>query len=330
MPSDTLNFHIAGIGPSDVQAEIKSIEGVVSKLSREFLTRNVTLSFHHWSLLAPGVGTPQGYIDGSINWERMDFVVGAMYKKFGSPVDDADSGTEHECNEILRLSQRGQPDLLFYFRDRGSAKDGDVAKIENFRRALYKKALVGTYGSKRDFIEQVEVAIRNKVNAKLSAQEQTQRRMGRLPVNRSLSVEFVVFSEIPERGQTPVIIVLKDSRGRYFFLDTRYTTGQMLADWIAQSMGFAVTEGMTLMEYLMENNTNNIRANNGISQLWLGNIIFADYPNFKVRDLKIAIGKTNTHEGKLGWDLKDGAKISLELPSPQIIVEPDGSKKLRF
>ncbi len=330
MPTGTLNFHVAAIGPSDVQEELKLIESIVSKLSREFLARNVTLSFHHWRHLAPGIGSPQQYIDSNIQWEQIDFVIGAMWKKFGSPVEDADSGTEHECNEILKLSARGQPDLLFYFRDTADTEPAaDQLKIESFRKSLYKKALIGTYRDKNSFREQVETAIRSKVEGKLSTQNQVQRRIGKLPVNRSFTVELIIFSEFPERGQTPTVIILKDCRGKYFVIDTRYSTGQSIADWMAQTMGFAVTEGMTLNEYLMQVNLKNIQANNGLLQLWLGNVIYADHPTFKMKKLKMLLCNTHSHEGKLGWDLSKGSKtIQISVMKPQIIVDRDGTKDI--
>lgn len=330
MPTGTLTFHVAVIGPSDVQDEIKSVERVVSKLSREFLSRNVTLSFHHWSYLAPGIGTAQNYIDNNIQWENMDFVIGAMWKKFGSPVDDADSGTEHECNEILRLSSRGQPDLLFYFRDTsGTEPSSDALKIDSFRKALYQKALVGTYVKKKAFVEQVETAIRSKVESKLQSNAQTQRRIGKLPANRTFSVEFIIFSESKEAGQTPTIVILKDCHEKFFVIDTRYSSSQNITDWIAQTMGFAVTEGLTLSKQLAQSNERNLKANNGILQHWLGNMNYADHPNFKLRELNICLGSTHVHEGKLGWDLSNG-KISVPwlLKKPEIIIEADGSKKL--
>lgn len=91
-------------------------------------------------------------------------------------------------------------------------------------------------------------------------------------------------------------------------------------------MGFAVTEGMTLLDVLLDTNSKNIQANTGILQLWLGNVIFADHPNFKMKNLKMTLAETHSHEGKPGW--KDGGKgtIHLRLKKPEIVVNEDGSK----
>ena len=96
MPSDVTRFHVTGIGPSDVQADVQSLERVVGKLAQEFSIRNVDLAFHHWTYLAPGLGEPQGYIDAQIDWSQMDFVVGAMWERYGTIMPDGVSGTEHE------------------------------------------------------------------------------------------------------------------------------------------------------------------------------------------------------------------------------------------
>jgi len=329
MPTGTLNFHIVAIGPSDVQHELLSIEPVVAKLSREFLARNVTLSFHHWTQLPPGIGAPQDYINSHLKWEDVDFVIGAMWKKFGSPVNDADSGTEHECNKVLHLSTRGQPDLLFYFRETADTESSaDYEKIRAFRSSLYKSALIGTYSDPKVLAEQVETAIRSKVESKLLSQKQTQRRMGSLPVNRSLSIELVIFAEFPKEGQTPTIVILKDSQNRFFVVDTRRTTGQDIANWIAQSMGFAVTEGMTLWDYLMKVNSENVKKNNGILQLWLGNVIYADHPTLKMKQLKIQLASTHMHGKKLGWDMSKTKRVPILLKKPQIMINKDDSKEI--
>ena len=329
MPTGTLNFHIVAIGPSDVQEELLSIDPVVAKLSREFLIRNITLSFRHWTHLPPGIGSPEQYIDSRLEWENVDFVIGAMWKKFGSSLNDADSGTEHECNEVLRLFKRGQPDLLFYFRETSDVDlSPDHEKIRAFRASLYKKALVGTYSDPKTFAEQVETAIRTKIESKLLSQNETQRRMGRLPVNRSFTVELVIFAEFPNEGQTPTMVILKDCRNRFFVIDTRHSTGQDVADWIAQSMGFVVTEGMTLRDYLMKVNVQNIKENNGILQLWLGNIIYADHPTFKMKELKIGLASTHMHEKKLGWDMSKTKGIPILVKKPRIMINEDGSKRI--
>jgi hypothetical protein len=329
MPTGTLNFRIVAIGPSDVQAELQSIEPVIAKLSREFLIRNVTLSFHNWTHLPPGIGSPQKYIDSCLEWETVDFVIGAMWKRFGSSLNRADSGTEHECNEVLRLSKRGQPDLLFYFRETPDVESSpDYEKIRTFRSSLYETALVATYSDPKTFAEQVETAIRTKVEGQLLSQKQTQRRIGRLPVNRSFAVELIIFAEFPKEGQTPTIVILKDCHDRFFVIDTRYSTAQDITNWIAQSMGFALTEGMSLRDCLMKVNIKNIKDNNGLLQLWLGNIIYADHPTLKMKQLKIALGSTHMHEKKLGWDKGKTKRIPILLKKPQIIINEDGSKKI--
>jgi hypothetical protein len=96
-------------------------------------------------------------------------------------------------------------------------------------------------------------------------------------------------------------------------------------------MGFAVTEGLTLNHILMPVNVENVKANKGILQTWLGNIIYADYLNFKLKKLQLALGSTHTNEGKLGWKTGDSkTRISILLKKPEIIVNPDGSKELRL
>jgi len=67
-------FRVAVIGPSDVTEDILAIRSVVDELTTEFEPRNIKLKYLHWSLLPPGIGAPQSYIDTEMSWSDLDFV----------------------------------------------------------------------------------------------------------------------------------------------------------------------------------------------------------------------------------------------------------------
>jgi hypothetical protein len=102
---------------------------------------------------------------------------------------------------------------------------------------------------------------------------------------------------------------------------------QDLANWIAKSMGFTATPGKTLRTYLDECNLNNLHNGFPTSQLWLGNILFADHPGLKMKNLKIAIG-TYFEKDKIPKILAGELPFVLPLPLPQIIKEADGRKNI--
>src|SRR6185295_982644 len=65
----------------------------------------------------PGMGHPQQVILRHIDISSMDLFVGIMASRFGTPTDNAGSGTEEE---YLRAKtshlRRGTPEIWFYFR----------------------------------------------------------------------------------------------------------------------------------------------------------------------------------------------------------------------
>lgn len=334
MPKTIICFRIAGIGPSDVEEDILSIREVVKDLNEEYSTRDVRVSFHHWTEIAQGLGAPQNYIDNQLNWASMDFVVGAMGQKFGTPVDDAGSGTEHECNEVMKLHKiYKRPDLLFYFKDAPSNMTIDAdenEKVRQFRAQITEQGLVGTYKDSSDLKGTVKKALREKIEWKLGLQKAERRRIGELPPDRSISVEMLVSCELIEGHQTPTVAVLRNGKGEHFILDTRHMTAQHIADWISHSMGFAKTSGPTLNQYLLQANIDNLNNNTGVISQWVGNILIADYPGFPMDNIKIMLHEVHRDDnGKIGFD-RTQKGFTIYHVAPQMRQNADGKWDVRI
>ncbi|MFZ2640467.1 MAG: hypothetical protein WA117_05725 [Verrucomicrobiia bacterium] len=331
MATHTLTFHIAVIGPSDTERDNSAVKNAVNELTEEFASQGAALSYHHWSGLPPGIGeTAQKYIDKNISWADMDFVVGLLWEKFGTPVEGARSGTEHEYRQVYDLfSKRGQPDLLLYFRPPSPTADAaQLELINGFRREVQAKALTCSYDSVENLRQQVTKHLRHKIVQKLAENQQVQRRVGHLPPNRRITVEMIVFAEFPsDTAQFPAIIILKNFQGEEFVFDTRTMNPQDLANWIAKSMGFAATEGRTLRDYLDVCNIRNLKEDVPMAQLWLGNILFADHAGLKLKEVKINIGCHFPKE-KIPKFLSGEIPYFLPLPRPQISNDAEGRKHL--
>ena len=86
--------------PGDVQAERDVVPRVVADLNNGIAAeRNLWLEVRRWETDAyPGfhAGGPQGLIDHILRIEKCDIFIAIFWKKFGTPVPDAKSGTEHE------------------------------------------------------------------------------------------------------------------------------------------------------------------------------------------------------------------------------------------
>ena len=324
-------FRVAAIGPSDTEEDVQAIRNAVQELSEEFKQRHISLSFHHWSELAPGLGSPQDYIDEHIHWNSIDFVVGLMASRFGRAGNNGESGTEHECRQVIALhTKRKQPDLLFYFKKLDLDSIADTAeynKVQALRSELQVKGLTSQYSDTTDLESLIKPALREKVENKLKLQRVTQRRIGELPPNRTISVEMIVLSELGDDHVVPTILILKNARDELFVFDGRYMSAQNLIDWVAHSMGFTKSTGVPLGEILMRANIDNVKNNNGIIQLWMGNILMMDHPGFEMSDVKILLGKVHAQDKKLGFDLSKG-EMRIERPGPQMIKDDKGRWRL--
>lgn len=331
MPTHTLTFHIAVIGPSGTEQDAAAAKDAVQELTEEFAIQGVSLTFHHWSTLPPGIGkSAQQYIDQNISWADMDFVVGLLWERFGTPVEGALSGTEHEYRQIYDLfSKRRQPDLLFYFKPPSAAADpAQRDLIDTFKRDVRAKALTSAYDSGDHLRQIVTKHLRQKISQKLAAHQQVQRRLGQLPPNRRVTVELIIFAEFPQdETLIPAIVLLKNFQGEEFVFDTRTMNPQDLANWIAKSMGFSATPGKTLRAYLDECNIRNLKQDFPMAQLWLGNILFADHAGLKMKNLKIALGHY-FEKDKIQKILAGELPFLLPLPHPQISNDAESRKNI--
>jgi hypothetical protein len=118
-----VRIRIVLASPSDVLPERKVVALVVERLNRHFADQDVLLLLDEWENSAtPGFHREgrQNRIDDALKIEQSDLFIGIMWKKFGTPVHDARSGTEHEFQVAYRAylaSDNDKPQIFFYFKD---------------------------------------------------------------------------------------------------------------------------------------------------------------------------------------------------------------------
>ncbi len=108
--------------PSDVEAECRVMEGVISELNRGVAhERHVVLELTHWKTDAyPGFHPegPQGGIDPVLKIEDCDILLAIFWKRFGTPAKGAASGAEHEIRTAIKVRQEtGWPHIMIYFKE---------------------------------------------------------------------------------------------------------------------------------------------------------------------------------------------------------------------
>lgn len=153
--------------PGDVKAERSAVTRVVDELNKT-LARGLGFQFtpQMWETDAsPGFhpGGPQRQIDEALGIEASDIVVGIFWKKFGTPVADADSGTEHELRLAIkawRESREGlegrKPQIMVYFKNKAYAPEkkseaDQWAKVLAFKEEFPPEGLWWSFNSTLDF-----------------------------------------------------------------------------------------------------------------------------------------------------------------------------------
>jgi hypothetical protein len=147
--------------PQDVKAEHRALNRVKEELNRGIGKElDMRLEVHQWETdAAPGFHPdgPQALIDAALRIEDCDIFIGILWKKYGTPVADAGSGTIHEFQKAYGAWRaRRKPEILFYFKHKASAVETS-RDAEQLRRVLeFKEEFPGegmwwTYRSEREF-----------------------------------------------------------------------------------------------------------------------------------------------------------------------------------
>lgn len=134
-------INVVAVSPGDVAAERERLEIVIAELNRdESVRRGRVLHLLRWETHSrPGLDEsgPQGLIDGLIRIDEADIVVGVFWKRFGTPTDDAGSGTEHELRLAWELwEQQRRPDVLLYFCRRSFSPPSRRSEVEQLARVV--------------------------------------------------------------------------------------------------------------------------------------------------------------------------------------------------
>lgn len=154
-------LRIVVASPGDVQGERNALSTVVEELNRGIAAdRGVRFELARWETDAyPGFHPegPQGLIDPILRIETCDILIGIFWKRFGTPVSDAQSGTEHEFRLGYEAWKReGRPQLMVYFNQRPytpkTREETDQwGQVLDFQRNFPKEGLWWPYRGRAQF-----------------------------------------------------------------------------------------------------------------------------------------------------------------------------------
>src|SRR5262245_46946114 len=154
-------LRIVVASPGDVQAERDTLTSVVDELNRGIATdRGLRLELARWETDAyPGfhLEGPQGLIDPILRIETCDILIGIFWKRFGTPVIDAQSGTEHEFRSGYEAWKRaGRPHIMVYFNQQAYSpktreETDQWGQVLDFQRNFPKEGLWWPYRGRTQF-----------------------------------------------------------------------------------------------------------------------------------------------------------------------------------
>jgi len=104
---------------------------------------------------------PQGAIDESLRIQDCDIIIGMFWARFGTPVSDASSGTEHELQIAYESwKEIKRPSIMLYFKSQPffpkTEEDTDqLGRVYRFKKKFAQEANYGDYQDVEDFKRRV-------------------------------------------------------------------------------------------------------------------------------------------------------------------------------
>lgn len=154
--------------PNDVQGERDAMQSIINEVNSVLrdIEYHIILELRRWETDAyPGLHLqgPQGRIDEILDIEHCDVLIGVFWRKFGTPVHDAGSGTAHEIKlAISAWQKKGSPEVMLYFRTATESSNDDEREqseaLKEFKDellAMEPQPLYWQYGNVDDFEGQV-------------------------------------------------------------------------------------------------------------------------------------------------------------------------------
>ncbi len=152
--------------PGDVPGEREILEEIVRELNLAWSDNlGVRLDLIRWEThVTPGMGVDaQDVINQQIP-DDYDLFIGIMWTRFGSPTNNADSGTQEEFELAYKrhIESPKSLEIMFYFKDAPVTPSqidiSQLAKVLEFKTQLGKSgAFYHVYGSLEDFRSSVRL-----------------------------------------------------------------------------------------------------------------------------------------------------------------------------
>jgi hypothetical protein len=183
MAKNITKYSVFLASPSDLSDERFLLEDVISELNNTFgRTNNVIIELLKWEThSAPGISLdhPQKLINKDIG-DEYDIFIGILWKRFGTPTDSANSGTEEEYLNALNRYKKNNlsPQILFYFKTSvpkllSEINADELKKVEDFKKKLIAdKCLYWEFNSTDDLAMQLRMHLPRRISDLMEQSQQ--------------------------------------------------------------------------------------------------------------------------------------------------------------
>lgn len=161
MKRNLQHLKVVVASPGDVQAERDCLAEVAEELNHGVAKmKDLWIEIIRWETDAfPGfhAAGSQVLIDSVLKIEECDLLIGIFWKRFGTPVADAGSGTEHEFRLAYQAwLDRGHPQIMVYFNQksympRSPQEAEQQGRVLQFKSDFPKEGLWWEYTGKTRF-----------------------------------------------------------------------------------------------------------------------------------------------------------------------------------
>ena len=171
-------FRVFVASPADVQPEREALARAVDEINETVgEAQDYRLELVRWETHAvPDAGRPQQVINKQLS--NYEVFVGIMWKRFGTPTGEADSGTEEEFRIAYAAWERDHSrPVMFYFSQKPfiprSQEDLDqMSKVLKFRAELQGKMLTWDYAGPEVFEAEIRKHLCKRMTRLLAERKQ--------------------------------------------------------------------------------------------------------------------------------------------------------------
>lgn len=164
MPSDVVRYTVFLSCPTDMNSEYQALQAQINRFNNTtWRTDKIFVELLHWSeSVTPKSGvTAQDHINETLN--EYDIYIGVMGARFGSPTNNAGSGTEEEYNIALNkyLEAPDKSHVAFFFKQVEISADANeteweqLNKVRAFKKKLQTDGVYGSFKTPEEFVNVV-------------------------------------------------------------------------------------------------------------------------------------------------------------------------------